>query len=303
MNPDHTQKTSSWPRSYAELIPLERTAWLDMCARGSAPSWTRGRFSDELAEHLVGSVGRSPEYAALHPLVPPCILLRAKMFDRLLSELLKSSTQRQFIHVWTIGAGFDSRWARMEAMYPEVCFHEADTKRIVDLKTELVGQSPLAASFGRVLRHAVHSWRDLAAAMQDYPGPRIIVAEGLFDYLPEHEKRELLHALHDNNAETVLLLDALNIHGAVYDNRRPEWYTGDPTLRVHGLPGDPGAFFLEAGWALTRCRSIFAELPALLCRRYRVLRWIKYLPIPAAFAQKYQLYSLSSVQRFTNGDA
>ncbi|MEA4991634.1 hypothetical protein SDC9_27284 [bioreactor metagenome] len=303
MNAHHSQESFSWPKRYAELLPFERTAWLDMCARGCATSWAREGFSDGLAEHLVGSVGQSPEYATLHPLVAPCILLRARMFDRMLSELLMRSSQRQFVHIWTIGAGFDSRWARMGAMFPEVFFHEADTKRLVDLKTEMVGKSPLAASFGRVLRHAVNSWRDLAATMQDYPGPRIIVAEGLFDYLPEHEKRELLHALHGNNEETVLLLDALNMYGAAYDNRRPEWYTGDPTLQVHGLPGDPGAFFLEAGWALTRCHSIFAELPALLCRKYRVLRWIKRLPIPSAFAQKYQVYSLSSVHRFTNGDA
>lgn len=303
MNPDTSLQSTTWPQSYAELIPLERTAWLDMCARGCAPAWAREGFSDELAEYLVGSVGQSPEYAALHPLVTPCILLRAKMFDKLLSELLMGSTQRQYLHIWTIGAGFDSRWARMAAMFPAVCFHEVDTKRIVDLKTQLVGNSPLAGSFGQVQRHAVDCWRDLAAVMQKYPGPRIVVAEGLFDYLPQHEKSELLKYLHGSNEESVLLLDALNMHGAAYDNRRPEWYTGDPTLRVHGLPDDPGAFFLESGWALTRCHSIFAELPALLCRKYRLLRWVKNLPMPASFTQKYQLYSLTSAQRFTNGDA
>lgn len=153
--------------------------------------------------------------------------MRAKQLDHYTREFLAEHPQGRVIQ---LGCGLDSRCLRIEA--PEAQWVDLDLPDVIALRRkffeEREGYQLLAAS-ATDLR-----WLEAIPAED---APTLVLAEGLFMYLPEDGLKALVLALHERFAGGMLIFDAFSTLTARHASKHPslkqtgasiQWGIDDP---------------------------------------------------------------------------
>lgn len=110
------------------------------------------------------------------------VALRSRRFDRYAGEFLEEYPEGRVVN---LGCGLDTRRWRLNSER----VIDVDLPPMADLRIELL-RAPVIACDVRE-----HRWMDAVAERAD--GPLLVLAEGLFMYLPEDEVRGLVEAMAD----------------------------------------------------------------------------------------------------------
>lgn len=281
-----------------EHRPAQATALLDMCSRAHGSALDIPWVQDPVASFLRIFSGVPPQWKALHPLCWMGVCSRTLLLDRMAADTLAAWSETSCVSVWSLGAGFDGRWARHPLMRRQgLTLHEWDDARILEAKRIALSRSPWSESYARV---EAHPWRipvgpgDTAGAeweksireeAERVNGPVMVVMEGLLDLLPLPTKKRLLRLLAKHLPDSVLLFDNLNETAARNDNKAPERYTGSRHLPVQGLAHDAGELLMDCGWLVIRTESVFETMRECpLAGRWKALRLF---PLPSAMREAY----------------
>ena len=268
------------------LTDLNRTAWLTAWSHTEC-----GRHWDlerPVSDWLISRLGPPPFAAEINAFTRQGIAARAAWIDARIAAFLAAKRQAD-VEVWSLGAGFDSRWhTLLSGDYPQIShYREFDFDAVLDAKTALLAESPWADLWAKVEPHA----GDLVAGLPDsLPATNrqvLVVIEGLIDYLDQGEKRALLRALRQRVPRGSLLLDAQNGHLLRKSNKRLRRLTGSEAARFAWAPERPNRFYgEESGY---RVAASHALLPELLRRRWPITAW---LPLPRRLREGYSLFCL-----------
>lgn len=283
------------------LDPLGRTAWLDAGSRALESARRDALFEDAFATWLIATFGHAPGFDRLDRSLKLGIVARTWRFDRaVIAQIERAMRSGETVEIWSLGAGFDTRWMRLAEISPQVVsrYVAFDTPEVIEAKRRLFAQYPLAERYDLPEFRPVSLPESLADALPSTMGRVIVVAEGLVDFLAPRVRADLLDSLKRKAPRSVLLLDALSRRGTDYDNRRPERYTGDPALRMADAPDDPVAYHAAAGWLATDRQSLFAAMRDVLVHRHpRLLGRMDRFRLPHGMSQLYQLHTLEPAER------
>ncbi len=272
--------------------PIQATAILDYCSRAHGTQQSPPWLTDPVAEFFRLIYGEPPAWRKLHPLCWMGVCARTLILDKFVNTVLAAWSKEPTLSVWSLGAGFDARWARLPLMASsKVTVHEWDVPELLRVKQKLLLHSPWVVAYERVRTHFLeivntesvnedtapeelgndvtipgkispsHRWEEAIrdAAAQE-KGPVLVIAEGLFDLLPIRNKKRLLKVLAETLPQAVIVFDSLNEAAAAYDNKNPARYTGDSNLKTYGLVDDAGQLLLQNGWMVIRAESVFREV-------------------------------------------
>ncbi|CCH48470.1 hypothetical protein [Pseudodesulfovibrio piezophilus] len=284
----------SWKQLYGLSSLEERRGWLTLLAKAQTGDWTGGKRREYLAESLMEQCGGQPgAFPVLHRMVAPSLVCRSMVLDSMLKKTLATWKGNEPVSVWNVGSGAEFRWPRIRTdLKRDVSWHECELPVIAELKRRLFKSAPVAEEFAVVQQHTVSSMCDFPAVLGDPDRNHVIIFDGVMDCLPVAQKSILLTAVRRACPRALLIFDALDEKGAAFDNRRPERFTGHPALRMYGLPGDIGEFFLQNGWALHEAVKIMDGVVKLACTRFHLPKVIGKLKLPAAVTAHYHCYRL-----------
>lgn len=300
--------------------PRQATAMLDYCSRAHGTRQGTPWLTDPVAEFFRLVYGEPPAWRKLHPLCWMGVCARTLILDRFANTVLAAWSREPSLSVWSLGAGFDARWARLPLMASgKVAVHEWDAPELLRAKRKLLLRSPWVVAYERVRAHSLEideaepadepvppkgsgpdagvpakssprcRWEEaLRDAAAQEKGPVLVIAEGLFDLLPPRSKGRLLKVLAETLPRAVVVFDTLNEAAAAYDNKNPARYTGDSSLRTYGLADDAGRQLLESGWMATRAESVFREVQACPLRGWwKPLSWF---PLSGSMHNAYRCF-------------
>jgi hypothetical protein len=137
-------------------------------------------------------------HPALLPTVPQSDVLstiraRTEVVDRMIGEeVLRARSRGETIALWTVGGGFDARWARIWGPFEDVIEHlvEVESPVITELKSQLLKTSPFVEAWSRVLRRGLP---EAEWTLDDRGNPvPVVVLETGAGRLDETELRTLL---------------------------------------------------------------------------------------------------------------
>lgn len=133
---------------------------------------------------------------------------RASLVDRqLLDELERARTAGRQVDIWSIGAGFDARWYRLQSAFQGVVakVFEVDLPEVVQLKESLLEGSTYDAAWRAVDRRGLvpDAWTVEPARSRN----TVIVLEGVSTRLEPEALRDLLERLRKAAPRAKLLLD------------------------------------------------------------------------------------------------
>ncbi len=285
----------------ARLNALGRTAWLDAGCRALESARRNPLFVDDFATWLIASHGHAPGFSGLDRSLKLGIVARTWRIDLALrAQIERARRSGERIEIWSLGAGFDARRLRRAETASDAVsrFVEFDTADVLDAKRLLLAQSPFADRYGRTDFQPVAVRETLSEILPITENRVVIIAEGLVDFLPGSVRADLLEALKRKAPRSVLLLDALSRRGTDYDNRKPERYTGDATLRMTDAPEDPVAYHAASGWLAIDRQSLFSAMRDVLVHRHpRLLGRLGGFRLPQGMSQLYQLHTLEPQAR------
>jgi O-methyltransferase involved in polyketide biosynthesis len=158
-----------------ELTPIEETAFLTVYARALDSRWTRPILNDTLADDVVGKIDYDFKGLGVQSSVVCQAALRAKMLDDLVRAFVAEHPDAVVVD---LGAGLDSGFYRVGPP-PSVDWYSVDLAGILALRDEVLPAN--AHSHSVPVSLADEHWPDSIPADR----PTILVADGLFAFLPE----------------------------------------------------------------------------------------------------------------------
>ncbi len=275
-------------KGFQDLGKISQTAWLtSYCHHECCRDWNLER---PVSSWLIEVAGPPPFARDLSYFTRHGISARAKWFDYRLDEALTEfRSRREIAEVWTLGAGFDSRWDRVFHAFGDTISHyrEFDLPALLDAKNEILAASPWAGVWAGVELHAGDVLANSENGIPVTDAPVVVILEGLLDYFGEAQKRALFDALRKRAPRARILLDAQSAWLLRVNNRRATKSTGAQELTFTWAPPDPVDFYDRvAGFRVERHHAL---LPDLLQRRFPLLRAVL---MPRALRRAYCLIDL-----------
>lgn len=137
----------------------------------------------------------------LSPVLTKYIAHRARKYDNLCREFVASNPDGMVLN---LGCGFDTRFWRLGI--PEQHYMELDLPEVMQLKKKILGE--------RLTYHVIERSvldREWISMVEARGAERIIVlAEGLFMYLPEAESRSILQQMADTFSNSRLVMEVVS---------------------------------------------------------------------------------------------
>jgi O-methyltransferase involved in polyketide biosynthesis len=157
-------------------------------------------LEDAEAQKILASIDY--DFARLH--VPQktavTLLIRARKMDETVREFLAAHPKALILH---LGCGLDSRCLRVGT--PQAQWYDLDLPDVIQLRRAFYSET-------ESYHMLASSVADLAWLDQIPPTslPVLIIAEGLFMYLPETSVKQLLLAIHDRFPHSQIIFDAFS---------------------------------------------------------------------------------------------
>jgi O-methyltransferase involved in polyketide biosynthesis len=270
---------------------LQQTAWLTAgCHVSAGTAWALHR---PVSAWLIDRFGMPPftdqlKYFTLHG-----IAQRAATLDSMLDARLREwEANGDTYEIWSLGAGFDSRWYSLGGLPGLRRYLEFDLPDLLTRKRALLDASPYAQEYARVIAMPGEVQETVATAAPEKGNRLMVVIEGLIDYLDEREKRCLLAELAAKQGECEIIVDVQNGYLTRHNNRRAERATGTAAVRFAPAPDHPEHFYTSAtGFQLHTTEALF---PGLFKARFPRLG--RLLPLPERVRRSYLLLHLVPAQ-------
>lgn len=171
------------------------------------------------------------------------LALRAHTLDGWVREFIAAHGEATVLH---LGCGLDTRVQRVDPP-PQISWYEVDFPDVIALRRKLY-----APRAGCTLVGTPVTDLDWLARIPS-GNPTLVVAEGLFLYLPEHALLTLLRAVTAQFPSGEVLFDAYNRLGL-------SWVAHNRMIRSTGA---------VTRWSLGRPQNLQAQVPALQLRTVR----------------------------------
>ncbi|GAS98251.1 O-methyltransferase [Mycolicibacterium canariasense] len=169
----------------AELSAVEQTALLTVYARALDSRWQQPILGDTLADDVVGKIDYDFAGLGVQTSVVCQAALRAKMLDDRIRDFVVRHPDAVVVD---LGAGLDSGFYRVSPP-TSVDWYNVDLPGILAVREEVLPVDPRVRSVPVSL--ADKRWAD------SIPGdrPTMLVADGLFAFLPEHTIVEVFRCI------------------------------------------------------------------------------------------------------------
>lgn len=266
---------------------LQQTAWLTAgCHVSAGAAWALHR---PVSAWLIHRFGMPPFAERLKYFTVHGIAQRAAAIDRLLDARLREwEANGATYEVWSLGAGFDSRWYNLGERPGLRRYLEFDLPELLARKRALLDTSPFARDYAQVIAMPGEVQETVADAAPGKGNRLMVVIEGMIDYLDAEEKRRLLADLATKPGGCEIIVDVQNAHLTRHNNLRAERATGTSAVRFALAPKDPERFYTATtGFQLHATEALF---PGLF--RARFPRLGRLLPLPARVRRSYLLLHL-----------
>ena len=190
---------------------VENTALLTLYAKAIESASPNPILKDEIAEELVvridpylkdmtDKMARQLVTRTIDPQLPVQQSLRTRKYDAYAYEYLNEHPSGTIVN---LGCGLDARFFRLDN--GKVHFFDLDLPAMIGLKKQLLEENDRYKMIaGSVLEH---SWMDRLPESQE---PFLILAEGIFMYLPEQEVRRLVLAIQKRFPGSELVCELTN---------------------------------------------------------------------------------------------
>ena len=185
-----------------ELTPVEQTAFLTEYARALDSRWARPILADTLADDVVGRIDYDFAGLGVQTSVVCQTALRAKMLDDRVRAFIRV---HQDAVVVDLGAGLDSGFYRVNPP-ASVNWYSVDLPGIMALRDEVLPVDPHSHSVPVSLTEK--HWPQGIPADR----PTMLVADGLFAFLPEQVIVDILRRITEHFATGEL---AFNDYGRI----------------------------------------------------------------------------------------
>jgi O-methyltransferase involved in polyketide biosynthesis len=281
----------SWTQDTLIDGGLQQTAWLTAgCHVSAGAAWALHR---PVSTWLIGRFGMPPFTDRLKYFTVHGIAQRAAAIDRLLDARLHEwDANGERYEVWSLGAGFDSRWYSLGRLPGLRRYLEFDLPDLLTRKRALLDASPYAQHYARVISMPGEVQETVASAVPEKGNRLMVVIEGMIDYLDEIEKRRLLADLATKQSECEIIVDVQNGHLTRHNNRRAERATGTPAVRFAPAPENPEHFYTsDTGFQIHSTEALFPDL-----FKARFPRLGRLLPLPQRVRRSYLLLHLVQAQ-------
>ena len=236
-----------------ELGAVQETMLMTLYARAVASRNGRGLLSDPRAVEIVKAIDYDFRRFADDVRLPGAVI-RTRMLDEMVRQFLARAPRATIVE---IGTGLNTRFERVDN--GRLRWFDLDLHDVIKVRRRFfadTGRRTMIAS--SVLEHG---WLNLVSQSS---GPYLLVAEGVFGYLPEDQVREALAIISERLAGAVVVFDAVarrpieaRRDGRVWPGLRARlaWICEDPReVERWGL-----------GYRLLESRSL-ADLPPALDR-------------------------------------
>ena len=266
---------------------LQQTAWLTAgCHVSAGAAWALHR---PVSAWLIDRFGMPPFTDRLKYFTVHGVAQRAAAIDRMLDARLSEwEANGDTYEVWSLGAGFDSRWYSLGGRPGLRRYLEFDLPDLLTRKRALLDASPYAQEYARVIAMPGEVQETVAAAAPEEGNRLMVVIEGMIDYLDAEEKRRLLADLAAKQGGCEVIVDVQNGHLTRHNNRRAERATGTAVVRFSPAPDHPEHFYTAAtGFRLHATEALF---PGLFKARFPRLGLL--LPLPERVRRSYLLLHL-----------
>lgn len=164
-------------------------------------------------------------------LTQACVIVRTQLFQNVIRQFLETFPDSVVIN---LAAGLDNRFNEMDN--GRVRWFDLDLPNVIEIRQRYFTESDRNRFVGADALD--HSWMD-KLGLEDPNVPILVIAEGLFPYLPEMECRKLLTALADRFPNSRVLLE---IFGSFIIGREwlvPEFKHIKPFPKFLWSPQDP----------------------------------------------------------------
>jgi O-methyltransferase involved in polyketide biosynthesis len=278
------------PLALEQLSKISQTAWLTaFCHHDCGKDWALKR---PVSSWLIERLGAPPFAGELSFFTRHGISARAKWFDdQIVAALAGFAASNEKVEIWTLGAGFDSRWHWILQCYGAAIsrYREFDFGDLLETKNEVLSLSPWRERWSEVERHAGDLMADAKTILPRVDGPVIVVVEGLLDYFDRDRKLALLDALRGRAPRSTILLDAQSAWLLAQNNKRARRATGAVDVTFAWAPPDPVGFYdAIEGCEVTSHKGL---LPDLIRRRLPLLRFV---PMPKKIERAYSLIAVAA---------
>lgn len=176
------------PIAVTEFTPLEQTAFLTEYARAVDSRSPHSILADTLADDIVGHIDY--DFAALR--IPASVVRQTALRAKMLDARVAAFTQRYpNAVVVDLGAGLGTPLLRVQPP-ATVDWYSVDLPRVIALRDKLVEATVQAHSVAADL--TTGDWTDAIPADR----PTMVVADGLFAFVPEPVVIEILRRITDH---------------------------------------------------------------------------------------------------------
>lgn len=165
------------------------------------------------------------------------LAMRAHTLDGWVREFIAARGEATVLH---LGCGLDTRVQRVDPP-PGIDWYEVDYPEVIALRRKVFAPRPGCTLVGTPVTEL--DWMARIPAGK----PTLVVAEGLFLYLPEHALLNLLRAITAQFSSGEVLFDAYNRLGL-------SWVAHNRMIRSTGA---------VTRWSLDRPQDLAAQVPAL----------------------------------------
>ncbi|HIE54676.1 MAG TPA: hypothetical protein EYP90_05780, partial [Chromatiaceae bacterium] len=190
---------------------LQQTAWLTAgCHVSAGAAWSLHR---PVSAWLIDRFGMPPFTDRLKYFTVHGIAQRAAAIDRMLDTRLREwEANGDTYEIWSLGAGFDSRWHTLSGRPGLRRYLEFDLPDLLTRKRAVLDASPYAQEYAQVIPMPGEVQETIASAVPEEGNWLMVVIEGMIDYLDTGEKRRLLADLAAKQVGCEIIVDVQNGH-------------------------------------------------------------------------------------------
>lgn len=207
-----------------DLTDVSCTMLLTLYGRALESQSNHPEIYDPVAERIVGQINEELSQSALklfqslsaskmkHSFIVHAAI-RAKQYDFYTQEFIRSNPDCVVVN---LGCGLDTRYFRLTEKPAH--FYDLDLPEVIDLKTKLID---VTGNYKMVRYSALdHGWID---EVIKHDQPTIVIAEGLFMYLPKPDVINLVKAIGEKIPKGQLIAEVVN---EKYTRGLGQWIVG-----------------------------------------------------------------------------
>lgn len=164
------------------LDALQKTLLIPLKGRAVDRTSTPSLLHDDLAAAVVQRVDYDFDTIRLGSGVPLGIALRSRILDRVVDSFVRAHPRAVVVE---LGSGLETRKYRL-GMTSDMDWYDIDFPDVIALRNALMPEYPPTHAIGASLLDP--AWADAIPTDR----PTLIVADGLFGFLSEHQNRQML---------------------------------------------------------------------------------------------------------------